>query len=522
MAKRATWVVAGAALVVVAAVVVLLESRSIYAGNIDLARHYQLVYWIEKHHTIPATPTPALGEMAGYPPGAHIPAAIVGWILRSPLLGLQVITFLGVTAIWAAIGALLCMFPGFKRWSALSVMMVILVVTAEIGPLKVQLTGFEIIANFFYSQIVGEALFWLVAAFVVWGMRSDFSYRLLAWPTAVCALVCTEIHVVPAIQLLVLLGIVSLRELIRRFRSDKDPGLTKYVFPVVLPAATATLFLFSPGFRVMQQGSGSDGVLEVPYINGALGAALLALVVLVVAAGLLAWSLRRPTSRPGAVVTSGICFIAASIAIPCILQFALLTLGGAGAPYAVKKYVFGLFTVLALELCALAAAATPVRLSASPEQPRQRSVLGIVGTVAAVGCVVVVSAWSLFDRPSALQTMQTVAVERQVGDYALLIGHVPGKQNYAFALPESPPTVDYMFSTTWLGVLPSQDSWTEGFPAFSSRTGFVLTTDGSIYGVPKCRVFGPQTRVVVVNGQCVKAALERRARLAAAGSSGSP
>ena len=200
--------------------------------------------------------------------------------------------------------------------------------------------GFEIVLNYFFAQIVGQALFWWLVWFSVIRSLKGRSSVSTAVPIAILAVLSTYIHGVPSVELLVIVGCLATAETVTRWR-DGRRGINALVLPFGLFLATGVAISVMPPFRAQRGFAKHDGYLEVDYVTWPVGHVTVALAVVVVSAILLALSLGGRLDRPTAVVLGGFAFAGISIAAPFFAQLALLALGE-GSPYSVKKYAFGL------------------------------------------------------------------------------------------------------------------------------------------------------------------------------------
>ena len=132
---------------------------------------------------------------------------------------------------------------------------------------------------------------------------------------------------------------------------------------------------------------------------------MVALLVIAVSATFLHASIRGRLDRATAGVLQGLAFAGIAIAAPFFAQLALLP-AGEGSPYAVKKYAFGLITLLAVDLCVLVASLVPL----SARLPRAQTVLSYVFGVA----LVVVATYGVLAPGHGYFTTQMVDLERRV------------------------------------------------------------------------------------------------------------
>jgi hypothetical protein len=232
------------------------------------------------------------------------------------------------------------------------------------------------------------------------------------------------------------------------------------------------------------------------YIAVAVAAVIVSLFVLAIAAG-------RAREQKTRAVLQGLGFLGIAIAAPCLVQ-ALALADGQGSPYAVKKYIFGLLTVLVIDACAVAAALVP-RLGPGEDRSSRGST-----RFAAVVALTAVAVLSIFSHQGArYSTSAITTLERHVNEVASA-AHLQGNaRGYAIGLPgDSPfwpghdPMLDFMFSLSTFAAPNGSvggDVY-EGQPAFSVSE--FVTGVGSQFDDPACRRFGPRDGLVVIGTVC--------------------
>jgi hypothetical protein len=464
----------------------------------DMANHYALVYWFSHHWLSPAH-NAAMQPLEGSPVVAQFVAGLLGRGLGSPFRGMQLEALASVALIWWAIAALLSMLPGRRRWVALVALAVILTLDTSHGPLQLDVHGFEIVTNFFLAQIVAQIAFWWLALFLVRRKLSGHTYLSSAVPIAVVAVLLTYVHGVPAVELLMLVGCVSAAEVVERWRR-RQRAVKSYLAPVVLPALTAIAMVLSPPFRAQRSFSANNGFLHVPflptvvdYVGVALGVGLLSLRLLVL-------SRRRRYDAATTAVVEVLAFVGGAIALSCVVQAAALSVG-LGSQYAVKKYIFGLLTVLVLDACVLAAVRVPLDATHAL-RPRTAARFVAVGALTALAMLSVGS-----HRGGDYSVSRITSLERDVGAVAD-DAHIERKGNdYAVGLPHADSWLNYMFSISILGAsMTRAETFLLGGDALDAPPRQVVTASNSAYDRRACRTFGPRDGLAVVKGACVSRA----------------
>lgn len=483
---------------------ILLSVSKVFSGSVDLANHYLLVDWIYDHMALPSVPSLSLGDMAFYPPGSHVIAAVVGRFTGSPVLGMQIVALVAVAVIWLAIAGILSLLPGIRRWTALGVLAVILLLAAPTGPLQIQLHGWEIISNYFFAQAVGQAVFWVALLWTAWCWVRRSSFAFTAWPLAITAVLCTEVHLVGAFETLVLLWLISGWEFVRRIRNRAKPSV-RSVIPLAASGITSVLVAASPGFSGMRALSANDGALTIPGLSSVGWMVALAVFVLVVSTALLLWSRTerlRGTASGG--MTTVLSLGAVAIAIPCLSQAAILS-GGEGSAYAVKKYAFALVTILAVQVSTAIALVIPLHTDDQHRLTSERDMLLRSGAVAVMALIAI---FSLYRQPAPAFTSDLVAMESQMDEYSrTVVETLPDQVNVAYGLPATLRVMDYGFTISALGtgVTPALKMIDYEPTSLGKRLGNIVTAADSPYGSRvDCRRTIPVKNVVVVDGQCVR------------------
>lgn len=428
-----------------------------------MAHHFAVVHWFTRH---PGSPRPAgLQEMSYYPPGAHWTAVAVQGLIGSPFAAMNLVGIASVAGVWLGIGGVLASLPLRRAAPALVVTGLVLAASARPGPLDLQLHGYEVVGNYFYSQVVGQAVFWLLALLTVRSLVGRRSWLRSVVPLSVGALLLTEVHALPALQAVVLLGTVALRETALRW-STVSPRSWRSALPLAWPAVVGLGVLVSPGFSAMRRLSVNDGALEIPHLGGLTSYAVLSVLVVVLSLGALLVARGSGDAR-----SSAVCFVLGSVglamALPCLAQAAALA-SGEGSPYAIKKYGFGLLTVLVVELVALASVLVPLG-----DEP-------LSGAAARLAVPVLASALALLaleglqDHPASYQVAAVASLDERLDRvHAQLAASGRQGHDYAVRLPGSDPVLDYMLSIASLEA--PRDA-----AATAVLTGRPLPSDGSV------------------------------------------
>ena len=321
-----------------------LLAAALWSDSVDLAHHYALVARLAHYWTLPSAADPSLGEMSLYPRGAHLLAAVLARLAGSPLLGMQLAACGALLVLWCALLAILRALP--PRAALLSGATLAVLILANRAGLGAELHGAELYTNYFFSQLVGQALAAVTVLALLWLERRQvpawWRYGVLAG----AAWLCVAIHLLPALELLAVLPLLALAEW-------RPPLRRRHVLPWLLLAAAALLVWRHPSFAVMQSISSHNGMLPTTFLSGrgALGAYAAALALL---SSLLIWRWRRLAQGAAAPALKYLGVLGLAIALLCLAQLGALLLG-LGSDYATQKYVFGLNSLMLLELALLPA-----------------------------------------------------------------------------------------------------------------------------------------------------------------------
>ena len=463
----------------------------------DMANHYALTYWFAHNWSLPSADDLTLDVLARNPPVANIVAALVGRLVDSPFKGLHLVALAAVVLIWTAIAALLTTLPSPRRWIALGLLAVLLCLNTPHGFLSLNVHGFEIVVNFFFAQVVGQVLVWWLVWFAVRRRLAGRSPISTAVPIAIVAVLSTSIHALAAVELLGLVGCLSAAEMWARWRAGRR-DLRSQGVPILLAVATAGAIALTPGFRAQRGFSANDGYLEVDYMSWLGSYISVALLVLVVSMMLLVKSADRRLERTTTAVLQGLGFVGIAIATSCLAQ-AILLAAGEGSPYAVKKYAFGLLTVLAVDICVALAIVSPVT---SVDGHRSQATLKVA---AAMG-ITLIAMYGIMSRPGAgYFTSSIETLERRVVAAASSAGLGTDGRDYAVELPESDGWLDFMFTTAILRPRREQVAYSALVLGRRSRLRGVsdelLTAGGSRYDRIACRSTGLPD-LVVIDADC--------------------
>lgn len=324
-------------------VVIVYGAPRLYAASGDLALHYDLAEYIAKTGRWPEAGKALISGMDSYPPLAHFLAAFIGKAFNSPLLGLNVVSVLCV------FGCFLLLVEAISVGSGAASALALTLAAGAVLFARTQhaVIGFEVFSNFFYAQLVGECAF-LVFAYWLCLSLLDWKRRLAI--AAALTFVASSLYAISAVQIalayICLEGLRSSRQIIQERRVQAS-----WLWPaawgvLILPPLVA----LNPYFRSMVGVAGNNGGLELFFFENLVPELALLLLGVSIWLGVAAPETTR--WRRGTVFIAVAGAATASSALLQVLADAALHVG---SHYAVKKYGFGVITLSAFSLGALAA-----------------------------------------------------------------------------------------------------------------------------------------------------------------------
>ncbi|MFH1185377.1 MAG: hypothetical protein V1755_10120 [Chloroflexota bacterium] len=484
--------------------VVILIRDSLWATSVDLGLHYALVVRIMDIGHAPTTVDASLGLMNGYPSLGHTLAAVLAKSLGSALAGMQLTAVVSLTFLWAGLGLMLGSLP--RRQLLVLFVAVPSVLLLNRLLVHLELFGTELLGNFFFAQLVAQAAAIGSLALALYLERAQFAsgirYALLGASVPVIA----QIHPLPALEILVVLIFQLALDSLSPRTGDRRRALALGLFIV---CASVVMTVLSPGFTVIRRNSENDGLLELIHTPEPMGLAVESAIVIVISAILLAqWArLGREDAQRGSLIHKYWAFLGAAIAVLCLLQFIMLVLGF-GSPYAVKKYAFGLNSVLLLDVPLLMAAFIRTPL-ADPRAARSTTLAALGGhAFPALFVLISVFAWVPATSTRMASVQEILPLERFAMKYRESDpGSISGKYDYAAGLFQGNRVVDFMIS---LGVLQAPqtrnvDDFLWGRPPTNPRrVGRLFTRLGfTPWDVSACRQLVTPDGFAILDASCV-------------------
>lgn len=475
-----------------------------WSDSADLAHHYSLVVRLGEFGNGAFPFDYSLGEMNVYPRLGHQLAVLAGWALGSPLQGLQWMSVFSLALLWGAALWLLLELP--PKMAALTGLLLVALLWLNHSVLGLQLHGDELIGNFYYSQLLGQAVCLALLAVCqhMEARGADATLRLALMVPGIYLV--TGIHLLPGLFLLAVLAMQLAGGLYAGWR-DRPAARARAAgrAAMLLLAGAAALFLH-PAFKNMREISKANGFLLMRRFDSA-GMVLAYCVAIALVSALLLWrwvvlTRARPGERLLALKYVGMYGLAVSLL--CLLQGGALYLGD-GSEYAIKKYLFALNTIALFELALL-----PVLLVGN--RPgllgRQAGWRGALLHCALPAVLAVLACASVMPLRSRAPVAGRIVIEQQLLHLrAAVAPPKAGSYIYAMGLGDA-AVLDYMMSTAIFRV-PRQGNGTRLLAGQElvdwSTVAAVVTAEHGRYDETSsaCRLAPPAQGLVALDGPCV-------------------
>lgn len=481
----------------------------IWTGSVDIAHHYSLVTRLTEFGHRSASVDPSLGEMQIYPALSHYIAMWVGRAFGSPLVGMQVVGLISAITVWAAIVWMFSSLPRSASRFASGLLILLLVINGMFVHLEV--FDSELVGNYFYSQLVAQAMAFVALA-VALSIRRRGVSRFVNYVFLILAMLLVEsAHLLPAVELLGFLGLLVCVDLFSAANRARV-GQVVWSFGLVLIGAIAVVV--HPTFRAMRVISENNGTLPLNLIPNIQSLLLLAAVVAILSLVLVfRWLLMKSDEERQA--NLAILFLGVfglGVTALCILQTLALQLGQ-GSEYACRKYAFALSSMLLVNLALLPIALNLDLIKWLSNRVGERT--GRAIDICLIALIVLTASLTNFPQSKAFSLAQLVHIERELN---LLnntsVDHRAGVSNYAVRLPNSTPLLDYMFS---IGIFKTPrtdnayDILRNRILSQPDRIGEIITAVGTKpYDVVACRRSSTNPAVSVIDGACFVKSVPRR------------
>ena len=323
-------------------IAVLLLKNLFYSVSSDIALHYGLAHYIAQTWRWPYGAGFAT-NMDTYPPLAHYLAAIVGTPFHSALIGMNIVAVASVFGCYLLLARAVAV--GAIEGAAAALGVATLGLIAARSQFAVE--GFEVWLNFFFAQLAGEFAFLL---FVCWMCSTRFDWKVRLGAAVLSAYFGCWLYLMASVLIALAYLVFETFLLARRVFREKA-----FSPPWAVPLLAGAVILpptvyFNPKYKLMVGISGNNGALDLRQLAHLVPE--FAAVLLIVSIGLGVWARDNERWRKGTLflATAG----GATAAAALLQTFANLVLH-VGSDYAIRKYGYGVITLLIFSLGALLA-----------------------------------------------------------------------------------------------------------------------------------------------------------------------
>jgi hypothetical protein len=509
----------------VALVLVGSQIDAMWADSVDLAHHFALVARLGEFWHLPKIGDPSLGEMNFYPRGAHIMAAMLGTVLHSYIMGIQLVTLLSIVLVWASLIWLMLSMP--KSTGARTAIVATIFFVLNRRFLHLEIHGNEVITNFFFSQIVAQSLAYLLLVGLLYLEKSARLIYARYLLVVVSLYLLAFVHLLPVVELLgffialVLLDLFTLPESLRQTRR------ATWLYSLLFILSATGVVVLHPAFAAMAQISQNDGALGLQHFNSIGAITVYCLVMAALSCALvLRWVKLNPgVERNAFMVLKYVGLFGLAVAGICLLQIIALQLGH-GSTYAVKKYIFSLNTIFIIELTlsplliSRIRLATPVTatMSATPATTGGNNGKDFVYRHLLAPILLVVCFYAVAPREALKSASTLMTLERQLT--LLRETAVPlqaGKDTYVSALDGQSPIISYLFS---IGIFKAPRNLNaaavlsnQPFNDFSTIGTLITSENSGMDQFPACRRFVNRSGLTLVDISCLHSEMAKPQKL---------
>lgn len=475
------------------------------SASIDLAHHYALVVRLSEFWSLPNTADPSLGEMNFYPALSHAMAAMLGRIVDSPLLGMQLLAEIAVYLVWTAIAAMVLALPRRSAYLTAATLLVLIFLNRKFGHFF--LHGDEIVESYFFPQIVAQAcaICTLLAMLCMEKNHIATHWRQLLLSVAIY--VTCSVHLLPASELLGFFAAAVALDVYMGGWPRRRANYVRMGASVALLAVASVAFLRNPAYTAMKSISANDGGLSIPHLSSLPAIVGFSVAVMALSLGLVyAWiRLARDGRGEEWIALKYIALYGVAVTGLCIAQYLALQ-AGQGSPYAVKKHLFAVATALLIELSVLPALLRS--LHPSRQAPAAGTTDGAVLDAVLLPALAALAFLATIAHAPAINMASVLAVEKRLELlHASLLADVERKNVYLSGLSDLPPTFDYMFSIgTFRTPRTAAFHLLEPIGSFDFD-GVLIAGTASPLARLACRLPTSAYGFAVMDGHCVNAAL---------------
>lgn len=322
--------------------VIVFHQNKIMSGSVDLAHHYLLANKIFFDGLISGGYQDSIHFMSLYPPISHYLAALLAKWNGSVLLSMNILILIAFCIVLYIILNFL-----FKNGFVGFILFIIFYVAISLSNRPFPLIGYEIIGNYFYSQYISLAISLL---FFVYILNLDKNASILVLSVGF-TLIGIMIHPLPV---LVVSGAIIIKVIYDKILEYKN--FKNVFFLIIYTVIMSFIVIFHPYSRNIKSIADNNGWLTFTLITkGPTDVNVFAVILIISSLFFSLFTIVKllKNKEDEVVVDKNKLFVSAvlssSSGLSCIQLFLLVI--DKTNPYAVKKYLFIVFTFLIASIC---------------------------------------------------------------------------------------------------------------------------------------------------------------------------
>jgi hypothetical protein len=302
--------------------------------SVDMALHYTLTEYIQQNWRWPTQAVSRIGEMNWYPPVSHTVAAVVGFALGSSFLGMHIVAVLSAFFVYVVLFRLVRFSEADRTIAATIILVTLLCVFAS----KSVFFGAELVRNYFYPQMVGEACLFAVVIACVKIRAAPF---LKFGVYALVALALGWVYPIAAVQFVGAVLTLRALSIAQLLYSQRRLTISMVSSALALATVLCLAILLHPRFRHVTVVGSGDGWVDVRVSKALIVPESIALLIVT---AILAFEFIR--GRLGLRQAEPLIALCGGIALASVVQSAAFHILGVGSPYATYKHLFAVSTML--------------------------------------------------------------------------------------------------------------------------------------------------------------------------------
>jgi hypothetical protein len=317
---------------------ILINFGSIQSASIDFGDHYVYIQKIIDTQNFSLVNYENLGFMSGYPKVAYVLAAFLSLFFGSTIYGMQFLILLSVCMLWAAIIFMIKELP--IRHSITTLFMMTLLFLINKNFIHLEIFGFEVKDSFFFAHFISQALLIVILSIALKMEKEKISPQVVIGLLGIFVVLLDKTHLLSALELFLTLFLIVITNHFIFSRQYSKLAAGKFFIDFLIIIFLLIFFYQWSSLPLMSQISNHNGGLELGISNIEY-LVTLSFLLFFESMLIIIWHIKNKS------FLSYKYFGSLGISISFLVLFqSYLFFKGFGSHYAVKKYGFGLFTLL--------------------------------------------------------------------------------------------------------------------------------------------------------------------------------